>query len=279
MYFSFGFFIEKLFPYLGIRFVAVNDNYDSIKDKNGTELVVSLKNPINDLYAKAISQKVINALEVKQRKGEFIGALPPYGYLKSKEDKHKLVLRIEIEPALKLEDLLRQTQKKSGFRKMHEALLKQINLKKQKIGQNTAYQTMLFESFSEHVLTEQAYVSLKQGYDQKTDVYQKELEELEKEEQIYSKALSPQNQWIKALEECQIEKTIIRKMAVELSDHIKVTGYNEIEIVWNFKDEFIRLKNHREFDGCMVMEFCNDGYTGTNFDWPAVQEIRFSALS
>lgn len=29
---------------------------------------------------------------------------------------------------------------------------------------------------------------------------------------------------------------------MELIDHIKVTGYNEIEIVWNFKDEFIRLE-------------------------------------
>ena len=39
-----GYYLEKIFPYLGVRFVAVNDNYDSKKDKNGNELVISLKN-------------------------------------------------------------------------------------------------------------------------------------------------------------------------------------------------------------------------------------------
>ena len=71
---------------------------------------------------------------------------------------------------------------------------------------------------------------------------QKELEELVREEQDFSKTISPQNYWIKALKKCQAEETVTREMAVELIDHIKVTGYNEIEIVWNFKDEFIRLE-------------------------------------
>ena len=100
----------------------------------------------------------------------------------------------------------------------------------------------MFESFSDHTLTEQEYISLKQEYDRKADSYQKELEELEREEQDFSKTISPQNHWIKALKKCQTEETVTREMAVELIDHIKVTGYNEIEIVWNFKDEFIRLE-------------------------------------
>lgn len=151
-------------------------------------------------------------------------------------------LRIEIEAALKLEDLLKRTQKKSGFRKKQEALTEQIRLLKQDIGRNTAYRSALFESFSDHTLTEQEYISLKQEYDRKADSYQKELEELVREEQDFSKTISPQNYWIKALKKCQAEETVTREMAVELIDHIKVTGYNEIEIVWNFKDEFIRLE-------------------------------------
>ena len=72
-----GYYLEKIFPCLGVRFVAVNDHYDSAKDSGGNELVISLKNLVNDLYAKDISQKINAALETKQRKGEFIGAFPP----------------------------------------------------------------------------------------------------------------------------------------------------------------------------------------------------------
>ena len=51
-----GYDLEKIFPYLGVRFVAVNDGYDTKKGGSGSELVVSLKNLVNDLYAKDISQ-------------------------------------------------------------------------------------------------------------------------------------------------------------------------------------------------------------------------------
>lgn len=440
-----GYYLEKIFPYLGVRFVAVNDGYDTKKGGSGSELVVSLKNLVNDLYAKDISQKITASLEIKQKKGEFIGAFPPYGYLKSPKDKHKLIpdpetaavvreifrqradgtginriarylnerkipspsmyhylkgrkkkkpegagtiwqgqmiklmtknpmyaghmaqgktkrslslgmpqtimdkedwqvvyhthevlisqglfdkvqsvseqrheecrrrmgkypltenvfkglvvcadcgmkmvrykdvsragtarytficrvyaenlsgqgctrkcigepelkeavfhgLRIETEAALKLEDLLKRTQQKSGFRKKQEALAERVRLLKQDMGRNAAYRAALFESFSDHTLTEQEYVSLKQEYDRKAAAFRKELGELEQEEQVYSKTMSPQNQWIRALKKCRTEETVTREMAVELIDHIKVTGYNEIEIVWNFKDEFTRIE-------------------------------------
>lgn len=87
-----GYYLEKIFPYLGVRFVAVNDHYDTLKDTNGNDLVLSLKNLVNDLYAKDISQKISSAIAVKQKNGEYIGSLPPYGYRKSPENKNKLVI-------------------------------------------------------------------------------------------------------------------------------------------------------------------------------------------
>lgn len=96
-----GYYLEKIFPFLGVRFVAVNDSYDSAKDNGGNELILSLKNLVNDLYAKDISQKINSALSTKQRNGEFIGAFPPYGYLKSPEDKHKLVIDPETAPIVR----------------------------------------------------------------------------------------------------------------------------------------------------------------------------------
>ncbi len=91
-YIEAGYYLEKIFPFLGVRFIAVNDNFDSAKANSGDELVISLKNLVNDLYARDISKKIISSLSTKQQNGEFIGAFPPYGYLKSTDDRHKLVI-------------------------------------------------------------------------------------------------------------------------------------------------------------------------------------------
>ncbi len=96
-----GYYLEKIFPYLGIRFVAINDQYDTEKEKEGNELVISLKNVMNDLYAKDISQKIHSALSIKRKNGEFLGVFPPYGYLRSPEDKHKLVIDPDAAPVVR----------------------------------------------------------------------------------------------------------------------------------------------------------------------------------
>jgi len=96
-----GYYLEKIFPYLGVRFVAVNDHYDSLHDKSGCELAVSVKNLVNDLYAKDISDKICSSLDAKRKSGEYIGAFPPYGYLKSPKDKHKLVADPDTAPVVK----------------------------------------------------------------------------------------------------------------------------------------------------------------------------------
>ena len=60
------------------------------------------------------------------------------------------------------------------------------------------------------------YISLKQEYDRKADSYQKELEELVREEQDFSKTISPQNYWIKALKKCQAEEKEIYSCSVRV---------------------------------------------------------------
>lgn len=96
-----GYYIEKTFPTMGLRFIALHDGYDSLTDDGGNAMIVSLKNLINDFYAKDISRKSGSALETKQLKGEFIGAFAPYGYKKSSEDKHKLVIDEDTAPAVR----------------------------------------------------------------------------------------------------------------------------------------------------------------------------------
>ena len=86
-----GKYIEKIFPYLGVRFIAINDNYDSLtNDAQTNNIIIPFKNLINDAYCRDISIKIRSNLEVKRKKGDFVGPFAPYGYQKSEEDKNKL---------------------------------------------------------------------------------------------------------------------------------------------------------------------------------------------
>lgn len=88
-----GYYLEKLFPTMGIRFISINDNIDFLTDDDSnTKLIMAFKNVLNDSYIRDISVKIRSQFEIKRKKGEYIGAFVTYGYLKSEEDKHKLVV-------------------------------------------------------------------------------------------------------------------------------------------------------------------------------------------
>ena len=93
-----GNYLEKVFPFLNIRFIAVNDNYDSVSLTSGEQLGASLKNVVNDIYAKDISRKSGSALKMKRVKGEYIGNYAPFGYLKDPKDKNHLIIDPEAAP-------------------------------------------------------------------------------------------------------------------------------------------------------------------------------------
>ena len=95
-----GYYLEKIFPYMGIRLVSVNDGYDTLS-KDTNEMVVSLKNLVNDLYAKDISRKINSTFETMRAKGQMTSGHPPYGYLRSKEDRHRLVVDQETAPVVR----------------------------------------------------------------------------------------------------------------------------------------------------------------------------------
>lgn len=94
-YIDAGMYIERLFPAMGVRFIAVNDNYDSLDGKNQSdEIIIPFKNLINDAYCRDISIKIRSHLEIKRKNGECISAFVAYGYRKMEDDRHK----IEIDP-------------------------------------------------------------------------------------------------------------------------------------------------------------------------------------
>ncbi len=92
-YIDIGDYLEQIFPFLGVRFISVNDRFDS-NDFDGTTggLDVGFRNLIYSLYSKDLSQKVRSAKKTRMEKGEFISGHAPYGYAKSSENRKKLVI-------------------------------------------------------------------------------------------------------------------------------------------------------------------------------------------
>ena len=92
-YIESGKYIQKIFPMLGIRFIAINDGYDSADTGNqSNDFVLPFKNLINDSYCRDISIKSRSNLEVKRRNGEFVNNFAVFGYMRSPDDKHKLIV-------------------------------------------------------------------------------------------------------------------------------------------------------------------------------------------
>lgn len=86
-------YIEILFPMLKVRFIAINDQIDSyLKPQSVNNVIVPFKNLLNDEYCRDISMKIRSSLTIKRENGQYIGSFPCYGYVKSKEDRHKLVI-------------------------------------------------------------------------------------------------------------------------------------------------------------------------------------------
>ena len=80
-YIETGNYIEKIFPFLNVRFIAVTDGYDSEQGMGDSlQLSMNLKNIVNELYAKDIAQKVRTVKRLEQEKGSYTGGVPPYGY-------------------------------------------------------------------------------------------------------------------------------------------------------------------------------------------------------
>lgn len=92
-YIETGKYIQVMFPRAGIRFIAVNDSYDSAKEQGSAgNIIVPFKNMINDAYCADISTKVRSHLEIKRKKGDFVGAFAVYGYMKDESNHNRLAI-------------------------------------------------------------------------------------------------------------------------------------------------------------------------------------------
>lgn len=93
-YINAGKYIDRLFPFYGVRLIAINDNIDTVTRDYADDFSITLKNLMNDNYCRDISMKIRSQFQVRRKNGEYLGAFAPYGYMKSEDDHTKL----EIDP-------------------------------------------------------------------------------------------------------------------------------------------------------------------------------------
>ena len=121
-YLEVGRYTDKIFPEWRVRFIAVNDNYDSLDYQGVTCGVdVAIKNLTNAMYSQDLSQKITSVKRLQQKRGECYAPYAIYGYMKSPEDKHKLI--IDPEPAEVVRRIF--NMKDSGMK--YSQIAKQLN--------------------------------------------------------------------------------------------------------------------------------------------------------
>lgn len=98
-----GRLMEEYFPQIGVRIISVLNHIDSFKDPQGyCSAIVSFSNIMNDDYIRQLSVKIKCTFAMKRERGEFLGNYAPYGYLKSPEDRHKLIVDPEAAEVVKM---------------------------------------------------------------------------------------------------------------------------------------------------------------------------------
>ena len=90
-YLTVGDYISRVFPFLGVRFISVNDGFDSSNPLD----ITSFRTLIYDLYSRDLSRRVKSAKKARAERGAFLSPYAPYGYVKDPEDKNHLLVDAE----------------------------------------------------------------------------------------------------------------------------------------------------------------------------------------
>lgn len=87
-----GNYISRVLPFLGVRFIAVNDGVDSIRPTDVDSLDTSFRALLYDLYSRDLSRKVRSAMRLRAKRGDCLSTYAPYGYRKDPDKKNHLVI-------------------------------------------------------------------------------------------------------------------------------------------------------------------------------------------
>lgn len=124
-YLEVGNYIEKIFPFLGVRFIAVSDGFDSAELCNAeSHLSSEIRNLVNDMYAKDFSKKAKVNLKQRREEGSYVGGVPPYGYIAAKRKRRRILI-----PDEKTAHVVRFIYEKFVETKSYKAVVYELNMR------------------------------------------------------------------------------------------------------------------------------------------------------
>ena len=91
-YIEMGRYIEMMFPEMNVRFIAINDSFDTSNKKDSDDFMFPMKNIMNENYCRELSKKLRRQFKIQRENGEFINNFAPYGYMRDPQDKHHLII-------------------------------------------------------------------------------------------------------------------------------------------------------------------------------------------
>ncbi len=100
-YIAVGNYISRVFPFLDVRFISINDRFDSKRKGDIDSLDTSFRTLIYDMYSRDLSRKVRSAKKQLAERGVYINPVAPYGYVKDPSDRHRLMIDPEAAQAVK----------------------------------------------------------------------------------------------------------------------------------------------------------------------------------
>ena len=101
-YIKVGELLDSILPLYGVKLISINDNIDGLNNEEDSYLLKGLLNIYNENYPRDISKKVKTSLVIKKMNGEFITSYAPYGYVKSRYEKNKIMVDIEAAKIVKM---------------------------------------------------------------------------------------------------------------------------------------------------------------------------------
>lgn len=283
-YIEAGRYIQKTFPALRVRFIALTDKYDSFKaDSSESSIVLPVKNFINDSYCRDISTKVKSQLEVKCKNGEFIGAFAVYGYLKNPQNKNQLIV----------DDYAADIVKKAFFWKMEglsaQAIATQLNelgilppleyKKSNGVSYRSGFSVSSKTGWSsvsvKRILTNEVYLGhLVQGKRQKINYKVKKVEEKLEHEWI---RVENTHEAIISEDTFQIVQNLLQSDGRALGKSKEVNPFTGILFCGDCKEQMIRRVN-RYKDTKKVYYICSTKNRGDGCTRHSIEEQQLSDI-
>ena len=257
-YIETGRYLERIFPFMGIRFIAINDHYDSAEENDDKgRILIPFNNLINDTYCRDISMRVRSHLDVKRKEGQFIGSFAGYGYQKvqCKRKKgttpcsyhtvpEKMLMMVAMKQIHHLvstmceeEKMVKEMLNNGGLDSTRSIKVKENSIAF-RIQETEERRLRLYEDYKAEILDEEEYSRLKEHYIAEKQRLEHELQKQRQRSLELEKRMRICDEQMERMRAILNQKEFDEELVHELIKKIYVGIDNSVEIEFKCSDPY-----------------------------------------